>query len=116
MVKQTQTLVRLALKGLNLLLTNSIYLIFSSLEIERRLTEQSFLQLFLLWVKRHHSQSFKSNSCKKHFSPVLMLLVQLASMNLSSMITERDYFLCEFIIALRFFPTAILLRSLRQVF
>ena len=116
MVKQTQTLVRLALKGLNLLLTNSIYLIFSSLEIERRLTEQSFLQLFLLLVKRHHSQSFKSNSCKKHFSPVLMLLVQLASMNLSSMITERDYFLCEFIIALRFFPTAILLRSLRQVF
>ena len=54
---------------LDLLLISFIYLVFSSLEMQRKLIENkvSILQLFLICLKRNESQIFKSSSCKKFF-------------------------------------------------
>ena len=61
-----------AYRKINLLLTNSTYLVYF-----HRLKHTTS---FLFWLKGNVSQIFKSTSCKKTFSPVCGLLVQLASM------------------------------------
>ena len=44
-------------------------------------TDQSMLQVLLLFLKRNNSQTFKSVATAKTFSVVSILLVQLASTN-----------------------------------
>ena len=55
---------------LDLLLISFIHLVFSSLEMQRKLIENkvSILQLFLICLKRNESQIFKSSRCKKFFA------------------------------------------------
>ena len=55
-------------RKLNLLPINSIHLVFSFREMQRRLMQtKSILQAFLLCLKRNVSQTFKCSSCKKIF-------------------------------------------------
>ena len=59
---------------LKLLLKNSIYLIFSSLEILRRLIQTKlYHEFFLLCLKRNVSLTFRSSSCQKLISSVYVI-------------------------------------------
>lgn len=88
-------------------------------------TDQSTQQFFVLGLKRNHSQTFKSSYCKKTFSPMGMLLVQLTSCCCSFLqlakyfllhvVTARHDVLYQFAVTL-FLLSTILLRSLNQYF
>ena len=68
-------------RKLNLLLLNSIYLVFFPLEMQRRLIQtEVYYMFFLLSLKRNSSQTFK-NKLQKTFSLDFFSLVQLASIN-----------------------------------
>ena len=101
-------------RKLNLPLTSSIYLVFLSVEMQKKTrTDQSIPLVFLLCLKGNHLQVFKSGNCKKPSTPVCMLLVQLASMNVFFfyVITGWCYFSWKFVVTVRLFK-----RQWRQCF
>ena len=58
--------------NLSLLLMYGIYLVFSSLEIQRRLIQTKlYYHFLLLCLKRNVSQTFKSSNCNKLFAKFL---------------------------------------------
>ena len=97
---------------LNLLLINSICLVFSPLEMQRKLMQTTlFYKFFLLCLKRNISQTYESKQLQKVFCQLCMLLVQLDSMNFFIPYDNcRTYFFTQKVIS------SVLLRSLKQVF
>ena len=88
-----------------------------SINAKKTHTGQSIIQTFLLPLRRNVSQTYKSSSWKKSLSQVCMSLIQLTlNVFLLHVITGRHYVLCKFIVTNNFGATAMLLRSLKQVY
>ena len=68
-------------RKINLLFINSTYLVFFSLKIQRRLWQTRVYCNFFYCLKRNVSQTFKNIGTGKMFSPLCMLLAQLALIN-----------------------------------
>ena len=80
-------------------------------------TDQSILQTFLLCQKKNVSQIFKKAAAKKSFSSMYINdTTCFDECFLFHVITGGHYFLYKFIITQRFSTTAMLLRSLKEVF
>ena len=98
---------------LNLLLINNI-LVFFSRNTKKTHTDQIILQIFLLCLKR---KKRLTRQLQKSFSQVYVTdTACFKECFLFHMILERNYFLYKFIIAQKYFTTAMLLRSLKQAF
>ena len=99
---------------------NSIYLVFSSLEIQRSLIQSKlYYKLFHSVCKETSHKPFKVAAVKKFLSSVYMYVIDKTCFGefvLSHMITGRHYFLYKFIVTQWFGATAMLLRPLKQVF
>ena len=103
---------------LNLLLINSIYLVFFSLEIQRRLMQIEIYYSFF-------SSAWKETSLKPlQVAPAKILFPSVYVIGttcfdeyfLIRLIIEWQYFIYRFIVTQRFFATTMLLRSLKQMF
>ena len=68
-------------RKINLLFINSTYLVFFSLKIQRRLWQTRVYCNFFYCLKRNVSQTFRNIGTGKMFSPLCMLLAQLALIN-----------------------------------
>ena len=98
---------------LNLLLINNI-LVFFSRNTKKTHTDQIILQIFLLCLKR---KKRLTRQLQKSFSQVYVTdTACFKECFLFHMILGRNYFLYKFIIAQKYFTTAMLLRSLKQAF
>ena len=58
-----------------------LFTLLTSRNKRKTQADQSIPHAFLLYLKRNDPQTFKSGSSKKPFSPVFMLLIQFASIN-----------------------------------
>ena len=74
------------------------------------------LLTLLLCLKRNVSLTLKSSICKKVFPKSVYLGYNLLSCSLFRVITGRHSFLYKLIVTQKFGVTAMLLRSLKQVF
>ena len=80
-------------------------------------TDQSILQIFLLSLKKNISQTFKTAAPKKSFPNAYIIdTTFFDECFLFHVIIGRHYFLYIFIVTQRFDTTAMLLRSLKQLF
>ena len=103
---------------LNFLSINSIYLISSSLEMQRRLIQTIVYCKFFysVWKETANKLSEKATA-KAPFSTVYIIdTTCFDECCLFHMITGRYYFLYKVIVTKRFCTVAMLLRSLRWVF
>ena len=82
-----------AYKKLNEIPINSIYLVFSSLEMQRRFIQTNVYYKIISCLKRKNSQTFKSSSSKNFFSSVL---AQLTSMNVTYFDNLKTFFFIKF--------------------
>ena len=91
-------------------------LLFSS-NAKKIHTDRSILPIFLLCLKRNVSQTLKIRSFKKSFPSVyIMDTTCFDEYLLFRVITRRHSFLYKLVVTQRLCVTAILLRSLKQVF
>ena len=104
-------------RKLSLPLKSSISLVFLPLKMQRKLKHRPKHTFFLLCLNRGDPQTFESGSYKKIFSPVCMLLAQLALINV--------FILCDICMTLLFTKSlpllwdslaTMLLLSLKPVF
>ena len=109
------------------LLINSIYMVFSSLEMQRRLviTKVYYKPFYSVWKRMPH-KSLKVAAAKKSFSSVYIIMESLIHVIIDTtgfeeclfflVISGRHYFSYKLIVTQRFGTTTVLLRSLKQVF
>ena len=93
-------------------------MIFSSLKMQRRLTQTKvyYKHFYSAWKETSH-KPLKVAATKKSFSKVYISLIQLASTCfLFHVITGRHHFSHKFIVTQRFSTSPMLLRFLEQVF
>ena len=99
---------------------NSIYLVFSSLEIQRSLIQSKlYYKLFHSVCEETSHKPFKVAAVKKSLSSAYMYIVDKTCFGefvLSRMITGRHYFLYKYIVTQWFGATAMSRRPLKQVF
>ena len=102
-------------RKINVLLTNSIYFVFFSLKNQRRLAQTKVHYKFLPLSEKQQLRNLQKEQLQETFSPVCMLLIELASITaFYSVITEGHSFLQHFIVILRFDPTAMLLNHILE--
>ena len=102
---------------LNLLLINSIYLVFSAVGIERRLVQTIlYYHFFSLCLKRNVSQTSEVATAKDFPSLYVIGKACFDEWFLFYVIIWRHYSLHKFIFTQSIFAVAMLLCSLKQVF
>ena len=103
---------------LNLLLINSIYFVFSSLEMHGRLIQTKlYYKLFhFVYKETSHKPSKVALAATKTFSQVRMLLVQVASIFFTLCNDWKTLFFIQIHRYPEVFSNPILLHSLKQVF
>ena len=102
---------------LNLLITDYINLVFYSLEMHKRLIQANSHYIFLPCLKTNVSQTFESNRCKKLFSKCVCYWYSLLWwVFFTPCDSQKTLCFIRIYFTQRIFATAMLLRSLKQVF
>ena len=102
---------------LNILLMNSIYSVFFSAEIQRRLVQTKlYFQFFTFRLKRNILQTYKVATAKKIFQSVYVIGKACFDECFVPCDNLKNYFLQKFIFTQSIFAIAMLLRSLKQLF